>query len=300
MQESYNKINPIYTNLTNTLMRLLFNPIEIQKENLNLQSYIFAPNHTNNLDRYLIWSLLSKKFELDTFMFKEFWNNFPKIAKYLQPLHIFPITRDKVQLSEIKTELKRLKDNNHSLLIFPDGRHVDPKLMLEFTDYHEKTIPLGAFYIAALSNKPLLPIFLEPQIPFHQNAIVYAKPLIPKDFDLYPNKKIDKRNLIELCKAWLNAINEAHKKVETHLNRSIHPYHVQQNYTDSTGENYGNQEDPNAIINYLSEIKLLMEQGYKLSENSLEEIAEKSHIPKDSLNKILTIKKQYEKNLQRR
>ena len=88
---------------------------EYQKENLVEPSYIFAPNHTNNFDGYLIWALLSKDYDIDVFMFKEFWNNFPKLAPLLSLFHVYPITRDTLKKEELETEIEKLKNIIHSL-----------------------------------------------------------------------------------------------------------------------------------------------------------------------------------------
>ena len=83
------RINPILAHSAHTLVgKLLFQATEYKKENVKEPAYIFAPNHTNNFDGYLIWSLLSKDFDLDTFMYKEFWLNYPNIAKLLPPFHV--------------------------------------------------------------------------------------------------------------------------------------------------------------------------------------------------------------------
>ena len=104
-------VSPQLANFANILYTKILWPVEeSQKELWTDNSYIFAPNHTNNLDGYMIWSLLAKDFDIDTFMYREFWDNFPFIAKFLPLLNVFPITRDKVVLKEILDELKKLQN----------------------------------------------------------------------------------------------------------------------------------------------------------------------------------------------
>ena len=86
------------------MTKLLFPIKEYNKESLTDSSYIFTPNHTNNLDGYIIWCLLSRYFDIDTFMYREFWENYPNIAKLLPIINVYPITRDRVVLSEIKED----------------------------------------------------------------------------------------------------------------------------------------------------------------------------------------------------
>lgn len=165
------RINPNLVKLANFLYpNLLYPTTEYYKDSLTESSYIFAPNHTNNLDGYMIWSLLAKDYDIDTFMYREFWDNFPWIAKVLPLFNVYPITRDHINHKEISTELSKLKDPNHSLVIFPQGRHVAPELMAKSPEYHLKTIPLGAFFIATKSAKPLVPIYMEPQKLGQENA----------------------------------------------------------------------------------------------------------------------------------
>lgn len=157
------KINPLLAKTLNLLCtKVLFPTQEYHKDKLSESSYIFAPNHTNNFDGCLIWAVLAKDYEIDTFMYKEFWDNFPKIATILPIFNVYPITHNVINIKELRVEMDKLKNENHSLIIFPQGRHVDPEVMTKLFDYHVKTIPLGAFYLSARTSKPLVPIYIEP------------------------------------------------------------------------------------------------------------------------------------------
>lgn len=296
-----NKINPILAKASNMLLpNFLFPTIEYQKEQLTESSYIFAPNHTNNLDGYLIWSLLSKDFDIDTFMYKEFWINYPTIAKILPLFHVYPITRDKMVMQELKTELQKLKDENHSLIIFPQGRHVDPEICLHFLNYHLMTLPLGAFYLAALSEKCIVPIFMEPQKVFSRNTVVYGRPLNPKDFNLIKeNGRINKNNLLLLAKEWLKEITRIYQMAQKLEEREIREYKLHKKYFDASGL-HSNLKDPNIIVNYLKEIDQLKALSLQTGIKNIFELGNMLNIPQESIEQIYEVKNTYEKYLMRR
>lgn len=294
-------IKPLLAHVANLLVaKLLFQTEEYQKENLTEESYIFAPHHTNNFDGYLIWSLLSKDYDLDTFMYKEFWDHYPAVAKLLPLFNVFPITRNKVQMQELKTEQKKLERPDHSLVIFPQGRHVDPKVITNFKEYHKKTIPLGAFYLAAFSNKPIMPIYMEPQLFFRKNAVVYGKPLYPEEFKIITSRKrINKENLVKFANAWVDEIHEAYLKAIEYVNREMHPYVLQTYYTDASGENYGGLIDPNRIMEYLDAVELLKKLE-NINFDTLESLAEQTKLSLETLKIIAEIDSVYKKSLVRR
>ena len=173
-------------------------------------------------------------------MYKEFWDNFPTIAKLLPYFNVYPITRDSVKIDEILNEIRKLKDPNHSLIIFPQGRHVDPEVMLNFKDYHLNTIPFGAFYIAVKASKKL----------GQNNLVIYGNPLDPQDFSLFSKGKMQNENIIMFANAWLDEIIRLYKKAKQLKGEKLHPYVIESSYTDATCLDYGLLEDPNIAINF--------------------------------------------------
>ena len=291
-------INPYLARFAHYLYTNLLYPIEeYQKENLKEKSYIFAPNHTNNLDGYIIWSLLAKDYDIDTFMYKEFWDYFPHIAKILPLFNVYPITRDELHPQEILTELKKLKDENHSLVIFPQGRHVDLELMKELYEYHLKTIPLGAFFISMQSKKKIVPIYMEPQKIMQKNTVIYGTPLDPKDFISKNDKRKNKENIIKFANAWLVEINRLYQLSLKLTNRPQHPYKIKKNYTDASGLDYRGLNDPNIIKYHLTEVKQLIAIFEKTNIPNINELGELTDIPKETLKIIEEVKNIYEKRL---
>lgn len=292
------KINPLLSNFANFLIpNFLYPTFEYNKENLTNSSYIFCPNHTNNFDGCLIWSLLSKDYDIDTFMKKEFWNNFPKVAKLMPYFNVYPITRDKLNFKEIKDELEKLKDINHSLVIFPQGRHVDPEIMVQLFDYNLKTLPLGAFYIAALSNKEIVPIYLEPQKKFDRNTVVYGNPINPQEFDVVDNRgRIDKKNILLLSRKWLTEINKCYKLASELEGRKMREYTLEEVYFTAKGERL-DCNDPNIIANYLEEIKKMSDLNLDTNINDIYKLGRLLDIPESNIEVIQKVKNIYESQL---
>lgn len=298
----YHEINPFLAKAANILIcKTLFPTTEYNKGNLTEKSYIFAPNHTNNWDGYQLWSLLSQDFNLDAFMFREFWDKFPFISKFLPFFNVYPITRSKVVLSELKNELFKLRDENHSLIIFPQGRHVDPEVMLNLSTYHLKTIPLGAFFCSAYSSKTIIPVYLEPQKRFGNNTVVYGNPINPNDYDvLSEDGRVQKRNLYLLAEAWLKEINEAYKMAPILANREMRKYPLHERYTDATGFNYQELDDPNIIASYLSEVQDLMDLSAEKGIDDIYKLGDILGLSPDVIQIIEGVRKTYERSLVRR
>ena len=294
------RIKPILSNIFDIIVTHALFPIkEYNKDNLKDKSYIFTPNHTNNLDGYIIWCLLSKYYDIDTFMYKEFWDNYPNISKLLNIVNVYPITRDKLVMHEIKDELEKLKNENHSLVIFPQGRHVDPEIMLNFPEYHINTIPYGAFYFSAVSEKSFVPIYIESQKLFGKSVVVYGNPINPLEYDIKnKNGKIQVRNLKVLSKKWLEEVNKCYLFAEEVEGRKMRPYTLRENYFDENGNH--NLKDTNVIVNYLNEVKELIELSKKNNCDNIDELCNILKISDDIKEEIKSVKLIYDNYLDRR
>ena len=295
------KVNPEFIKVVNTLIpNYVFPTVEYNKENLGDDSYIFAPNHTSNYDGYLIWSLLSYRYDLDVFMKKEFWDHFPFLKGVLKSLNVYPLSRRTINHNEIKNEIERIKDRNRSLIIFPHGRHVDPELMLNMPEYNFDTLPNGAFYISAKTNKPIVPIFIEPLKAFEENAVFYGKPISPEDFNIINEKgHINKQNLDKFAKAWLDEINNLYVFAKNTLNREIRNYKIKKGYWTAEGKLLRN-EDPNLIMNYYPMLKELLILCYGIDVANLENLLLANGLSSEDVANIMLLKENYENHLQRR
>ncbi|MGO1469132.1 MAG: lysophospholipid acyltransferase family protein [Tissierella sp.] len=120
------------------------------KENIPSKgNLIVCSNHSNNLDPILISILFPRK--ISWMGKKELFNN--KMLKViLSKLGVFPVNRDKVDISAVKNSLKLLKDKK-VLGIFPEGTRVK-----ELDINNAKS---GVSLIAIRSKTPVLPIYIE-------------------------------------------------------------------------------------------------------------------------------------------
>lgn len=223
-------------------------------------------------------------------MYKEFWDNFPTIAKLLPYFNVYPITRDSVKIDEILNEIRKLRNPNHSLIIFPQGRHVDPEVMLNFKDYHLNTIPFGAFYIAAKASKKL----------GQNNLVIYGNLLDPQAFSLFSKGKIQKENLIMFANAWLDEIIKLYKNAKQLKGEKLHPYVIELSYTDASGLDYGLLEDPNIAINFKEIIVALIEISKKTGITDIDELGKIANISEEDILAISSLRDIYEKRLVRR
>lgn len=297
------KVNPVLIHTINMIYtKLLYQIKEYNKEALTDQSYIFTPNHLSDLDGYVIWSLLSKDYDLDLLMYREFWDNNPTLSKLLSLVNIYPITRDRLVVSEIKEEVEKLKNKNHSLIIFPQGRYVDPELMLKLRNYHLETIPEGAFYFSAASNKKFVPVYIEPHEPseiFTKSVVTYGNPIDPNEYDVRkPNGMINSKNLSYLKEAWLDEINRLYLLSQELENRKMHPYVVKKEYRTAEGKNEL-IKDPNIIVNYIDEITEMTKLKEETGIEDINELCSLLNLSTEDRENILYCSNIYENNLRR-
>ena len=299
----YHKVNPVLSYTINILLtKLLYSIKEYNKDVLTDSSYIFTPNHLSDLDGYTIWALLSRYYDIDVFMFKEFWDNSPMLAKLLPLVNIYPITRDKLVISEIKTETEKLKDKDHSLIIFPQGRYVDPELMLKLKKYHLETIPDGAFYFSAVSNKKFVPIFMEAHEPgqiFKKSVVTYGNPIDPNEYEVRkPNGMVNSKNLIYLKQAWLDEINRLYLLSEELENRKMQPYKVREEYRTAEGT-HELIKDPNIIVNYVDEINQMVKLKEETGIEDINELCSLLNLSDEDRENIIYCCNVYENNLRK-
>ena len=299
----YHKVNPVLSNTLNILLtKMIYHIKEYNKEVLTDSSYIFTPNHLSDLDGYTIWSLLSKYYDIDLFMFGEFWDIHPTLSKLLPLVNIYPITRGKLVMSEIKNEMDKLKDENHSLIIFPQGRYVDSEIMLRLKKYHLETIPEGAFYFAAASNKKFVPIYMEPHEPkdlFTKSVVVYGNPIDPNEYEVRkPNGMINSKNLVYLKEAWLDEINRLYKEAEELENRRLNPYIIKENYRTAEGTNE-TMKDPNIIANYVDEVNEMVRIKEETGIEDINELCSLLKLSDADRENIIYCIMTYENNLKR-
>lgn len=133
--------------ILNVFMKIAFNPEIIGNENVQNESgLILAGNHKSFLDIPLVISAVSENIH---FMAKKELFD-AELAKYVfSKMGAFPVNRDGIDISAIKTAMKILKDEE-ILGIFPEGtRNKTDAILLPFKE--------GTTRIAIKTKKPIIP-----------------------------------------------------------------------------------------------------------------------------------------------
>lgn len=134
------------------------------KDRLPEDNYILVAPHRTWWEP-ILFALAASPMEF-MFMTKiELFKN-PVLAFILRHAHAFPVDRKHPGPSVLKIPIKGLKAGKLSLMIFPSGTR------------HSSQLKEGAFVIARLANKPLVPV-------------VYQGPLTFKDFLKRKNLEIN-------------------------------------------------------------------------------------------------------------
>ena len=163
-------------NLKKKIGHLLFHKIlmrikEYDKENLQDMTYLMCPNHTSDLDGPILWSSNNN---MRIMAKKECFENQIR-ASFLRSIDIVSVDRDKRNGAEIKEAVRYLEadDKKKIFIMFPQGTISD------INKYALARILPGAFVISALSNTPIVPVFMEQPRFFRRSRIVYGKPYLP-------------------------------------------------------------------------------------------------------------------------
>ncbi len=122
------------------------------KERIPEGNYILIAPHRTWWEPVLFALAASPK----EFMFmakKELFEN-PILSWILRHAHAFSVDRDNPAPSAIKIPVRGLKKDDYSLIIFPSGTR------------HSAELKSGAFVIAKLANKPLVPAVYQGPVTF--------------------------------------------------------------------------------------------------------------------------------------
>ena len=190
MKEKLKKLGQLLFNKT------LFRVKEYNKKNLSDKSYILAPNHTSDLDGPIIWS---NNENLRIMAKKECFEN-KLLGNFLTKVDVVKVDRDKHNGTEIREAIKYLNsENNNIFMLFPQGT---------ISDINKNAISRikpGAFYISAITNVPIIPVFIEQPRIFKKSRVIYGEEMYVND--IYDNNgKIDKEKIKEYRKKWQDEI----------------------------------------------------------------------------------------------
>ena len=158
-------------------------------------SCIYAPNHQSWIDAFLV----AVRVKCSTYYMgkKELFNNF-FLRLFLKYIHAFPVDREALDMQSIRT-VKKLFDNNKSLVMFPQGTRKDQADNFE-------GMKNGAVYFAIKFKTPIIPMYFQkkPRI-FRRNKLIIGEPLY---FDEYYNQKPTKEILSQASNKLIECVNE--------------------------------------------------------------------------------------------
>ncbi|MDD2435667.1 MAG: lysophospholipid acyltransferase family protein [Bacilli bacterium] len=184
---------------------------EYNKEALKEKTYIMCPNHTSDLDGPVLWS---SNENMKIMAKKECFKN-KLMAKFLTSINVMSVDRDKHGSSEIKEAIRYLTDDeeNKVFMLFPQGT---------ISDINKNAlarIKNGAFFISAMSNTPMVPVFIEQPRLFRRSRIVYGEEYIPDI--LNEKRKIDREKLEDAKAYWQQEIFRLQQQAVELENRPI-------------------------------------------------------------------------------
>jgi 1-acyl-sn-glycerol-3-phosphate acyltransferase len=181
------------------LHRILFRINEYNKKDLTNKTYLLCPNHTSDFDGPVLWT---SNENIRIMAKKECFKN-PIMGAFFRKINIVSVDRSKHSGTEIKEAVRYLeeKDNSKIFMMFPQGTISD------INKNALSRIKPGAFFIAALSKTPIIPVFIEQPRILRRSRIMYGNEINISDADVYTDKgTVDKEKLIKFRELWQQEI----------------------------------------------------------------------------------------------
>lgn len=158
--------------ILNVPFKLLYNPVVNGLENVPNSPYILAGNHKSMLDIVLLMTSIDD--EIHFMAKKELFDNF-LIRKIFEKMGAFPVDRDGVDISALKTAFSILR-NNEVLGIFPEGtRNKTDEILLPFKD--------GVTRIAAKTKTLIVPFGIAGEYKRNSLFLNIGPPIEMNDYD---------------------------------------------------------------------------------------------------------------------
>lgn len=223
--------------LLHVITKIVFRIKEYNKSDYSDNSYIICPNHVSDYDGMIMYGLLVSKYNVRGMMLAEYWeeNKYPFIEKIAD---VKPINRTNPKVSELKGCIDYLKATKNLLLFFPQGEYVN----LKYADV--KRIKDGAFFIAAHSKSPIVPVYIEPPKILGETKIVYGTPInVEQIIESNFNGKVNKESLLQLRQMWLDEILKLESIAKEASERPIRDMTFGKLYRANDGHVYTNHSN---------------------------------------------------------
>lgn len=148
------------------LFRVKYENVEILNE---FDKCLICPNHSRIFDPIFLFPKIENMYSMaKSDLFKN-----KIMANFLTYHNVFPIDRERVDISGVKKAIKLLKNNEKiKLLIFPEGRVLKDKK-------ERGNIKDGAIYIASMMEVPIIPVYITARPNFFSKVIVkFGNPIM--------------------------------------------------------------------------------------------------------------------------
>ncbi len=182
--------------------KLIYRVVEYDKKDLSNGSYILCPNHVSDADGPVMWvhndniRILAKK---ECFEHKLF-------AWFLNKLNVVKIDRDRHSGAELLSAINYFSDGENKIfMLFPQGTISD------INKNKLTRIKPGAFYVAAKTKVPIIPVFIEQPRPFKKTRVVYGNEMHLDDA-IDENGKINRKKIEEYRLKWQQEIFKLQEK----------------------------------------------------------------------------------------
>lgn len=182
--------------------KLIYRVVEYDKKDLSKGAYILCPNHVSDADGPVMWvhndniRILAKK---ECFKHKTF-------AWFLNKLNVVQIDRDRHSGAELLSAINYFADGENKIfMLFPQGTISD------INKNKLTRIKPGAFYVAAKTSVPIIPVFIEQPRPFRKTRVVYGDEMSLKDA-IDEKGKINRKKIEEYRIKWQQEIFKLQQK----------------------------------------------------------------------------------------
>lgn len=182
--------------------KVIYRVTEYDKKDLSNGAYILCPNHVSDADGPVMWvhndniRILAKK---ECFKHKLF-------ALFLEKLNVVQIDRDRHSGAELLSAINYFSDGENKIfMLFPQGTISD------INKNKLTRIKPGAFYVAAKSKVPIIPVFIEQPRFFRKTRVVYGEEMNLNDA-ITPDGKIDRKKIEEYRLKWQQEVFKLQEK----------------------------------------------------------------------------------------
>lgn len=165
------------------LFRVKYENVEILEK---FDKCLICPNHSRIFDPIFLFPKVDHMYSMAK---SELFEN-KLLGDFLAYHHVFPIDREKADVSGVKKAIRLLKDNDKiKLLIFPEGRVLKDKK-------ERGQIKNGAMHIASMFEIPIIPVYITARPKYFSKVMVrFGDPIFTSKQNLKDKAKIKSESI---------------------------------------------------------------------------------------------------------